>query len=313
MIGGHADGGTPMPVRRRGAAVASLALLALLVPLTGCGGGSGETPSPTTSPTRSVSSPTRSPDRTQAPTPTPTESPSRTAAPTRSAAPSPTLAPTSQAPTSQAPTPTAPTTTRSVTLTPTPTPTPTPSPTPTPTATPTSELPSPTEATSSDGAPVGAVIAVTNDSADEGTPSWVWWLLAALVIGAAVLVPLLLARSRRAAWHQRLAAARAEVGWLARELLPQLRGTGSVEGVAGGWQIAVPRVAAVEDELTVLESSAKSEEDGASARVLRDAVRTAHARVDALITGGDRNASASELDDVVTVLESALAAGASPA
>jgi len=281
-----------MPGRRTDAVVASLTLLALLVPLTGCGGGSGETPSPTTSPTMTGSTPTRSPDRTQAPTPTPTptESPSatRTPGPTRTAAP---------APTSAAPSPTAATSTRTVTVEPTPTPTPT------------TAAPSPTAATSSaEAAPESSSTASDEASGDDGVPSWVWWLLAALVISAAVLIPLLIARSRRADWQQRLAAARAEVGWLARELLPQLRATGSLEGVAGGWQIALPRVAAVEDELTVLESSAKSEEDALSARVLRDAVRASQERVEAVLAGGADASWALDLDDVVVTLESALAA-----
>ena len=282
-----------MPGRRRGAVAASLTLLALLVPLAGCGG-SGENPAPTTSPTRTASTPTRSPDRTQAPsptpTPTPTESPSasRTPGPTRTAAPE---------PTSAAPSPTAATSTRTVTVEPTPTPTPT------------TAAPSPTEAASSaEAAPESSTTASDEASGDSGIPPWLWWLLAALAISAAVLIPLLLARSRRADWQQRLAAARAEVGWLARDLLPQLRATGSLEGVSGGWQIALPRVAAAEDELTVLESSAKSEEDAVSARVLRDAVRASQERIGALLAGGAEASWALDLDDVVVTLESALAA-----
>ena len=38
--------------------------------------------------------------------------------------------------------------------------------------------------------------------------------------------------------------------WFARELLPQLRAAGSVERMAGGWQVESARVGAVEDRLT---------------------------------------------------------------
>ena len=114
------------------------------------------------------------------------------------------------------------------------------------------------------------------------------------------------ARARRRRWRERLVAAEAEVGWLARELLPQLRDTGSLERVAGGWQVGLPRVTALEDELTVLESSTKKVEDAARARTLRDAVRSAHARVDSLVAGGGQDIWALDLDEIVALLESAL-------
>ena len=120
------------------------------------------------------------------------------------------------------------------------------------------------------------------------------------------MVAVAVVRARRRRWRERLEAAETEVGWLARELLPQLRDTGSLERVAGGWQVGLPRVTALEDELTVLESSTKKVEDAARARTLRDAVRSAHARVDSLVAGGGQDIWALDLDEIVALLESAL-------
>ena len=118
---------------------------------------------------------------------------------------------------------------------------------------------------------------------------------------------------RRRAWRESLESAESEVAWLAREHVPQLRDTGSLERVAGGWQVGLPRVTALEDRLTVLESSTENQDDAAAARGLRDAVRTAHARVDSLIGGGPHETWALDLDEVIARLESALAPTAPPA
>ena len=75
-------------------------------------------------------------------------------------------------------------------------------------------------------------------------PSWVWWLLLALLIAAlAIGIPLLLRSRRRAAWLAQLSAAEAEAIWFARELIPELkarrqpgarrRGVGRVLGPGG--------------------------------------------------------------------------------
>ena len=86
------------------------------------------------------------------------------------------------------------------------------------------------------------------------------------LLGAAIGIPLLLRSRRRAAWRAELAEAEGELAWAARELLPGLRTTGSREQVAGGWAVGAPRVAAAEDRLTVLESSAY--DDGSRARAV---------------------------------------------
>jgi hypothetical protein len=136
----------------------------------------------------------------------------------------------------------------------------------------------------------------------------VWWLLAAVLVALAILAWLLLARARRRrAWREQLAAAEAEVAWMARELLPQLRSTGSVEGVSGGWQVGLPRVSAAEDQLTVLESSATDDSDRTRANGLRDAVRNVRAKVEGLSTDGPHDTWTQDLDDAIATLESALA------
>ena len=80
------------------------------------------------------------------------------------------------------------------------------------------------------------------------TPSWLWWLLAALVLGAVVAIPLLRAlpapgrlasAALRGRGRARLARARAAARSCAA--------SAPVEQVAGGWAVALPRVTAAED------------------------------------------------------------------
>ena len=285
----------------RGAGAASLIVVVLLLP--GCAGGgdgsgAGPRPSLSVSPTRTLSGPTRSPDRTSRPTETPT---SETSA-TKTAEPSPTEAPTTSRPS----------------RTPTDTPT-TSQPSRTPTDTPTSSPPAPGESTSVTPSPEASPStgesspAADETSGDDGVPPWVWWLLAALVVAGSVVGVLLAVRAkRRRVWRESVESAEREVAWLAREHVPQLRDTGSLERVAGGWQVGLPRVTALEDQLTVLESSAANEADAARAHGLREAVRTAHARVDSLTAGAPQDTWALDLDEVIALLESALATTAQP-
>ena len=101
---------------------------------------------------------------------------------------------------------------------------------------PSPETPTPT-ASGTDDATEGTA---EGDTGDEGVPAWVWWALAALVLGSAVAVPLVLRARRRSAWGRALAEGEGEVAWLARELLPELRRGGSLEQVAGGWAVGAP-------------------------------------------------------------------------
>ena len=310
-----------MSRRVRGAAAA--VTLVLLVALAGCGGGGGsaERPTRSASPSRTLPSQTRSPGTTNGPTGEPSASktvaPSPTAAPTRpKASRSPTQAP----PTSQAP-PTldqAPPTTGA-------TPDDAGGPdaddgAPDVEAQPISGAGELSAGTGGDdvGDPERRGVAVARRGVRRGGPgrerrgrpvlglvaarrpsggrcAWSWW--GWCVHGAAAGG---VSASRRPRQRSR---------WLARELLPQLRDTGSLERVAGGWQVGLPRVTALEDELTVLESSTKKVEDAARARTLRDAVRSAHARVDSLVAGGGQDIWALDLDEVVALLESALSPG----
>ena len=133
-----------------------------------------------------------------------------------------------------------------------------------------------------------------------------WVALALLALALAVGTWLLLRAHKRRAWLTSLQAEKDEVSWFARELVPQLRATGSLEGVAGGWQVAVPRVVSAENQLTVLESSAPSQEDAARARQLRDAVRLASNKMETLSGPGAHDEWALDLDEVETLLVAAL-------
>ena len=133
-----------------------------------------------------------------------------------------------------------------------------------------------------------------------------WWLLAALLVGAVVAIPLLVRSRRRAAWRQQLSEAEGELGWLARELLPGLRRVASVEQVAGGWAVGAPRVTAVEDRLTVLESTAYDDAGRDRARSLRDASRLARLRMEQLVGPGPHDTWALDLDAIMADLEAAL-------
>ncbi|HEY2880673.1 hypothetical protein [Nocardioides sp.] len=125
----------------------------------------------------------------------------------------------------------------------------------------------------------------TDDGTSDST-GWWWLALVVLVVGALVAV-LLVRRARRGrTWRSDVATAEREVGWFARDLVPQLRGSGSLAGVAGGWTVAAPRVSALDDRLTHLVTTAPGEEERARATALRDAVRTARDRIAALVSAG---------------------------
>jgi hypothetical protein len=140
----------------------------------------------------------------------------------------------------------------------------------------------------------------------EAVSPWAWVALALLVVAMAVGTRLLVRAHQRRTWLTRLRTTTAEVEWFARELIPQLRRSGSVERVAGGWQVAGRRVAAAEDQLTVLESSAHSEQDSASARRLRDAVRSAREKLGTLSGPGTHDMWVLDLEDVQALLEAVL-------
>jgi len=263
------DTRTPGATRSR-AWILPVSGLAVLL-LSGCGGEGIDVPSPTrTLPSVSVSVPTQSPSAEAPETATPTEE--ATQEPTEE----PTQEPTEEPSETEQATPT-PRPTRSVVVTQTVTPTPPVTETATATVTPTpTETPTPT---------TSAAPAAT-DVDDGGLPAWLWWLLAILLAGLAAYL-IVMAR-RRSAWDAEEADAEVEVGWLARELLPQLQQAGTPDALAGGWQVSAARVSSVEDRLTGLESSAPDQTRTARARDLRDAVRAARTDVESLITSRDQ-------------------------
>jgi hypothetical protein len=293
-------------VIRAGSGASALLLVLALSSCGGAGGGDGDGPS--LSPTRT---PTATPSRTELPTPT--SPPEQTETPEL---PSPTLSPSAtESPVEPSPTPSPSETESPVEPSPTPSPSETESPvepsptsespdqeptteTPTPTATPTdTETPADTSA---DDEPAE----VAPD--DEAPPAWIWWLVGFVVLGSLLAVPLVVRSRRRNAWQQDVADARSELEWCARELLPGLRQAGSREQVAGGWAVGQSRVAAAEDRLTVLESSAPAEAGRQEARSLRDAARQARAEMDRLTGPESHEGWRADLDAVVAGLEAAL-------
>jgi hypothetical protein len=130
-------------------------------------------------------------------------------------------------------------------------------------------------------------------------------VLAVLVVGG--LIAFLLVRHRRAlhSWEEQLSAALDDVGWFARDLIPQLRRTGSADGVAAGWTVSAARVTAVEDELSRLVTTAPDEVQRTRVTAVRDAVRDSRSQMVAL--AGDAGAGwESRLDDAQAPLLAAL-------
>ena len=80
--------------------------------------------------------------------------------------------------------------------------------------------------------------------------------------------------------------------------VPQLRTSGLVDQVVGGWHVAASRSRPAEDQLTVLSSSAPSDEDAARALQLRDAVRSARGRLESVSGRGGHEEWALDFDDV---------------
>ena len=148
--------------------------------------------------------------------------------------------------------------------------------------------------------------AVAADDEGDSVPSWVWWLLGALLLGTAIAVPLIVRSRRRAAWRRDLAEAEGEIAWFARELLQDLRRSHSWEEVSGGWTVGQARVVATEDRLAALEPSAPEEADRARARELLDASRQARAGMQSLTGPGPHDTWMLDLDAIVDDLEHVL-------
>lgn len=142
-----------------------------------------------------------------------------------------------------------------------------------------------------------------------------WWILALIVLIAGGAVAFLLVRraGTRRAWEAQLTSAEDEVGWFARDLIPQLRSSASPAAMGGGWAVAEPRVVALVDRLTSLASTAPGEEQRARATALRDAVRAAADRMGELTAAGAHTDWQSGMDDAQAPLLAALVPPPDPA
>ncbi len=275
----------PRSTSARATKLAVLAAVAFIV--SSCGGSGPVQPSRSPSLSRETSRTLAPPS----PTSTAAAAPTETSAPTATSRPTVTRTPTGNPTPTLTETATA-TTTATLTLPPTVTAAPTPQP-----ATPT---PTPTAAQTE---------AVTPTSSDtSSTPAWLWWLIGAIVLAVAVVSTFLIRRNnRKQAWADRLSSSEADVAWFARELIPHLSQAPSVQQISGGWRISSDRVIAAEDRLTSLEAAAIDDVGRGQARTLRDAVREARARLDALAVVGDMATALNQLQGAAGELEAALA------
>ncbi|TCN43984.1 hypothetical protein EV644_101881 [Kribbella orskensis] len=294
------DRGTLLPLVMRAVGLAVLALL-----FTACGD-NGSAVRPTTSasrvpsslpsPTAELSPTTRSPLRTEAPSPTrtaPEPSPTRSserpeAASSTTSEPEPSPTRSSERPEAASP----------ITSEPEPSPT---------QSSERVETAPPTEAPTSAASPETSASVEPSAAESSGAPSWLWWLLAAVVLAVVVAVPLVVRARRRGAWRADLASAEDEMAWFARVLVAELRQMGSLAEAAGGWNVAASRVTAVEDRLTALEASAPDEAARTRTRALRDAVRSARGHMQELLESGSPDTMSRDLDAIAAELEAALA------
>jgi hypothetical protein len=305
--GAHLPPEVLMP--QRAARCAVLCLLGVCL-LSACGGrdgqGSAERPSVTASlsPTRTLPSVTRSAVVTDQPEPeSQSPRPSRSSTqPPETTTPAPT-APAPTAPAASTPAATTPAQATPSTRQSEPKPRQPTARTSTVIAVPVPAASSPAPSLSSSPSPTPSEAGGTAQADGASTAAWVALVL---VVAATVGTWLLVRARKRRTWLTRLNGAKAEVTWFARELIPQLRASGAFDRVVGGWHVAAPRVAAAEDQLTVLESAARSQEDAAQARQLRDAVRSAREQMETLSGPGTHDEWMLDLDDVVAPVEAVL-------
>lgn len=145
-------------------------------------------------------------------------------------------------------------------------------------------------------------------SSSSSTPAWVWWLIGAVVLAAVVTtVVLLRRRSKKQAWQKRFGAAKGQVAWFARELIPQLGRAPTAAQMTGGWRIEADRIVAIEDQLTTLEATAVDDVGRGRTRTLRDAMRTSRTYLAGLDSTVDTVAAANLLRSAGAELETALA------
>jgi hypothetical protein len=295
------------PTRRQARLAGLIALAAAAAAVLSSCGSSGRinpTRSPTVSglPSRTAAATSATPNQTAGRTTTRPE-PSRSAQPTQSETPTQTAAPTQTATQTQTAVQTQ---TETAVQTQTATQTQTAVQTQTATQTQTAVRTQTATATSS-STPTQSPAAASSDTSSS-TPAWVWWLIGAIVLALAITTAILLRRrARRRAWADKFTAAKGEVTWFARDLIPQLSQAPTAEQVAGGWRVEADRVVAVEDRLTALEAAAGDELSRGQAGTLRDAVRASRNQLAGLDTAGDAAAAQNLLRSTAAHLEAALA------
>jgi hypothetical protein len=107
-----------------------------------------------------------------------------------------------------------------------------------------------------------------------GLPTWVWIALAVLLLAVIGLVAWLIRRARvRAAWDERLAAARRTADWVEDSLVPQVVSEASTGEAAASWRAAGPRLLAADQELHDLGTTAPDPERAAAVEQLRTRLR----------------------------------------
>ena len=147
------------------------------------------------------------------------------------------------------------------------------------------------------------------DRSSHACSEWITPTIGVTRAASRASVLLVVSARRRSAWPGELAEATRELAWFARELLPGLGQVGSREQVAGGWTVGQTRVAAAEDRLTVLESTAPDDSGREQARSLRDASRQARTRMQQLTRPGSNDTWALDLDAIIADLEAVLRPG----
>ena len=135
-----------------------------------------------------------------------------------------------------------------------------------------------------------------------------WLAALAILIAVVAIIILVRRRRRRGAWAAEFATVVEEVAWFTKVLLPQLATGGSVQQAAGGWAVGESRVAATEDRLTRLEATAPDDTDRMRARALRDAVRAARQDVQRAVAPAAGAVPTGDLIAVGVRLEDAQAA-----
>ena len=148
------------------------------------------------------------------------------------------------------------------------------------------------------------------DAVDGGPVApWIWVLLVVSLLVAGAVVVLVPRARRRREWASGLAAAEAEVGWVAHELLPGLQVAATPDVLEAGWHHFRPRLDAAEQSLSTLADTARDEPGRARAAELGEALRTTRGAVVELVEARLPGPRTAELSLLAAQLEAVLAQG----